>query len=205
MDIKNINKQDIRWDHRIICGIVEKQSTVLDMGCGNGDLLALLRDRKSVKGQGIEVNEAAIFQCVEKGLSVSHMDFDSGLASYPGKSFDYVILNQSMQETRHVEFGLNEALRVGKKVVVGFPNFAHIKARVQLFFRGATPVTHALPHHWYNTPNLHFLTISDFEQFTSARQIKILKRYYYSGNSPVKFRPNLLATDAIYVITKQRP
>ena len=205
MDIKNINKQDIRWDHRIICGIVEKQSTVLDMGCGNGDLLALLRDEKSVKGQGIEVNEAAIFQCVEKGLSVSHMDFDSGLASYPGKSFDYVILNQSMQETRHVEFVLNEALRVGKKVVVGFPNFAHIKARVQLFFRGATPVTHALPHHWYNTPNLHFLTISDFEQFTSARQIKILKRYYYSGNSPVKFRPNLLATDAIYVITKQRP
>ena len=205
MDIKNINKQDIRWDHRIICGIVEKQSTVLDMGCGNGDLLALLRDEKSVKGQGIEVNEAAIFQCVEKGLSVSHMDFDSGLASYPGKSFDYVILNQSMQETRHVEFVLNEALRVGKKVVVGFPNFAHIKARVQLFFRGATPVTHALPHHWYNTPNLHFLTISDFEQFTSARQIKVLKRYYYSGNSPVKFRPNLLATDAIYVITKQRP
>lgn len=200
MNFKSTDKQDIRLGHRIICGIVEKQSQVLDMGCGNGDLLALLRDEKAVKGQGIELNEAAIFQCVEKGLSVFHMDFDSGLTSYPDRSFDYVILNQSMQETLHVEFVLNEALRVGKKVVVGFPNFAHIKARVQLFFRGATPVTNALPHLWYNTPNLHFLTISDFEQFTSARKINVLKRYYYSGNSPVKFRPNLFAMDAIYVI-----
>lgn len=200
MDIKSTGRQDIRFDHRIICGIVEKHAHVLDMGCANGDLLVLLRDEKAVKGQGIEVNEAAIFQCVEKEISVFHMDFDSGLSSYPDQSFDYVILNQSLQETLHVEFVLNEALRVGKKVVVGFPNFAHFKARVQLFFRGATPVTNALPHLWYNTPNLHFLTISDFERFTSARKINVLKRYYYSRNSLVKFRPNLFAMDAIYVI-----
>lgn len=200
MDIKSTGNLDIRFDHRIICGIVEEHSHVLDMGCANGDLLALLRDEQAVKGQGIEVNEAAIFKCVEKGLSVFHMDFDSGLSSYPDQSFDYVILNQSMQETRHVELVLNEALRVGKKVVVGFPNFAHIKSRVQLFFRGTTPVTNALPHLWYNTPNLHFLTISDFEQFTRTRKITVLKRYYFSGKSLIKFRPNLFAMDAVYVI-----
>lgn len=196
-------KYNIRLDYRIICGIVERESRVLDLGCGTGDLLVLLRDEKGVKGQGIEVDESAIFQCVEKELSVFHIDFDSGLSSYPAHSFDYVILNQSLQETLHVEFVLSEALRVGKKVVVGFPNFAHIRARVQLFFRGATPVTNALPHLWYNTPNLHFLTISDFEQYTAQRKINVLKRYYYSGSSLIRFFPNLFAMDAIYVIGKE--
>ena len=198
-------KTALPTDHRIICKIIEPGSTVLDMGCGNGDLLELLRQEKKVKGQGIELNESAIFACVEKGISVFHMDFDSGLSSYPGQSFDYVILNRSLQETLHVEFVLQEALRVGKKVVVGFPNFAHIRSRVQLFFRGKTPVTHALPHPWYNTPNLHFLSISDFERFTAARGVKVLERYYYSGSLEVRFLPNLFAMDAIFVISGRRP
>jgi methionine biosynthesis protein MetW len=193
-------KENVRLDHRIICDIIEPGSTVLDLGCGNGDLLVLLRLEKKVKGQGIELKESAIFACVEKGLSVFHMDFDTGLSSYPDKSFDYVILNQSLQETLHVEFVLQEALRVGKRVVVGFPNFAHLRARVQLFFRGRTPVTNALPHLWYNTPNLHFLSISDFERFTAERNIKVLERYYYFGSSLVRFLPNLFAMNAIYVI-----
>ncbi|MCP5104871.1 MAG: methionine biosynthesis protein MetW [bacterium] len=197
------NSKGGRLDHRIICDLVEPKSHVLDMGCGNGDLLVLLRGEKGVKGQGIEVDEAAIFQCVEKELSVFHMDFDSGLSSYPDQSFDYVILNQSLQETLHVELVLSEALRVGKRVVVGFPNFAHIKARVHLFFRGATPVTNALPHLWYNTPNLHFLTILDFEGFAVERKIAVLERFYYSGQSLVKFRPNLFAMDAVFVIKKR--
>ena len=173
----------------------------MDLGCGNGDLLVLLRQEKKVKGQGIELKESAIFECVEKGLSVFHMDFDSGLSSYPDKLFNYVILNQSLQETLHVEFVLQEALRVGKRVVVGFPNFAYIRARVQLFFRGRTPVTNALPHLWYNTPNLHFLSISDFERFASERKIKVIERYYYCGSSLVRFLPNLFAMNAIYVIS----
>lgn len=192
----------VRLDHRIICRIVEPETNVLDLGCGNGVLLDLLRNQKKVKGQGIELDEASIFQCVEKGLSVFHMDFDSGLSSYTDQSFDYVILNQSLQETLHVEFVLREALRVGKKVVVGFPNFAHIKARVQLFFRGITPVTNALPHLWYNTPNLHFLSISDFETFSAERKITVLERYYFSGKSIIKFQPNLFAMNAIFVVTK---
>jgi len=192
--------RDIRADYRVICRVVEGGSKVLDLGCGNGDLLDLLRKEKNVKSQGIELKEAAIFQCVEKGISVFHMDFDSGLASFTDKSFDVVILNQSLQETLHVEYVLQEALRVGRRVIVGFPNFAYIRARVQLFFGGRTPVTNALPHLWYNTPNLHFLSISDFEKYVKDRGINVLGRYYYTGRREVRFFANLMAMDAIFVI-----
>lgn len=202
MAIENKKKEGIRMDHRVICDMLESGTRVLDLGCGNGDLLALLRKEKKIKGQGIELNEAAIFRCVEKGLSVFHMDFDTGLSSFPDRSFDCVILNQSLQETLHVEFVLKEALRVGQGVVIGFPNFAHIKARAQLFFRGRTPVTGALPYPWYETPNLHFLSISDFERYTVERQIKVLERRYFTGRSIIRFRPNLFAMNAIFVIKK---
>jgi methionine biosynthesis protein MetW len=198
------DRKHVRFDHRLICNIVEPGAVVLDLGCGSGELLVLLREQRNARGQGIEVNDFAIFQCVEKGLSVFHLDLDSGLSGYPDRAFDYVILNQSLQETLQVEVVLDEALRVGRRVVVGFPNFAHIKARVQLFFRGVTPVTNALPHLWYNTPNLHFLTISDFETFVSQRKINILERYFYTHDTLVKFRPNLFAMNAIFVITRER-
>lgn len=197
-----VNKEKARFDHKVICDLVEPGSTVLDLGCGNGDLLVLLREEKNTRGQGIELDEAAIFTCVEKELSVFHLDFDSGLSSYTGQSFDYVILNQSLQETLRVEFVLQEALRVGKKVVLGFPNFAHIKARLQLFFKGATPMTNALPHSWYDTPNLHFLSISDFEAFAGRRNIAVLARHYFTGDSRVRMRPNLFAMNAVYLVTR---
>ncbi|MCP4218978.1 MAG: methionine biosynthesis protein MetW [bacterium] len=189
-----------RLDHRLIGDIIEPGSTVLDLGCGNGDLLALLKDRKQVRGQGIEVDESAIYHCVEKGLAVFHLDFDAGLAGFPDNSFDYVILNRSLQETVHVQLVLNEAMRVGKRVIVGFPNFAHYKVRCRLFFRGATPVTESLPHLWYNTPNLHFLSISDFYAYVRDREIQILEKHYFTRKHIVRFRPNLFAVNGLFVI-----
>jgi len=191
----------IRLDYKIISEIIEPQSKVLDLGCGTGDLLLYLVNEKKVKAQGIELDEAAIYQCVEKGLSVFHGDIDSGLSEYPDKSFDYVILNQSMQELRKIDFSINEALRVGKKVIVGFPNFAYIKGRSMLFFRGKAPITASLPYTWYNTPNLHFLSISDFKDFCREKNIRILSAYYLGENKEVKFWPNLFALNAIFVIS----
>jgi len=191
-----------RLDHKIIYDIIESGSRVLDLGCGEGDLLYLLSKGKQVKAQGIELSEEAIYKCVEKGLSVFHGDIDTGLAEYPAKSFDYVILNQSMQEVKKVDFVINEALRVGGKVIVGFPNFAYWRARLRLLLKGKTPVTHSLPYRWYNTPNLHFLSISDFKEFCAEKGISIIEEHCLGKDSSVGFLPNIFALNAVFVITK---
>lgn len=196
-------KDAVRPDHELISKLIEPQSRVLDLGCGSGKLLALLRDKKKIRAQGIELSEDAIFHCVEKGLSVFHMDFDSGLSSYPDQSFDYVILNQSLQEALHVEEVLQEALRVGKRVIIGFPNFANFRSRSQLFFLGRTPVTKTLPYHWYNTPNLHFLTITDFRKYTVERKITVLEERYLSRSKEIRLLPNLLAVSAVFVLERE--
>ena len=193
--------QTNRLDHRIIEQIVEPGSRVLDLGCGSGDLIFLLAKEKNAKVQGIELSEEAIYKCVAKGLSVFHSDIDSGLIEYPDKSFDYVILNQSMQEVKKVDFVIQEALRVGRKVIVGFPNFAYLSARLRLFFRGKAPMTRSLPYRWYNTPNLHFLSISDFKDFCREEHIKVLSAYYLDRDKPIQFWPNLFALNVVFVIT----
>jgi methionine biosynthesis protein MetW len=190
----------VRLDHRIIYKIIEPGSRVLDLGCGTGDLIYFLAKEKAALVQGIELSEEAIYKCVEKGLSVFHSDIDSGLIEYPDRSFDYVILNQSMQEVKKVDFVLREALRVGKKVIVGFPNFAYVAARLTLFFRGKAPITASLPYRWYNTPNLHFLSLSDFKNFCTEKNIKILKAYYLGKKGLVRWWPNLFSLDAVFVI-----
>ncbi len=191
-----------RLDHKVIYGIIEPGSRVLDLGCGEGDLLYLLSKGKGIKAQGIELSEEAIYKCVEKGLSVFHGDIDSGLTEYPDKSFDYVILNQSMQEVRKVDFVIDEALRAGRNVIVGFPNFAYWRARLRLVVKGKTPVTHSLPYRWYNTPNLHFLSISDFKEFCAEKGITIISGHYLGKNKSAGILPNLFALNAVFVITK---
>jgi len=192
----------MRQDHNIILDLVEEKSRVLDLGCGEGDLLYLLTSKKQIIGQGIEVNETAIYKCVEKGLSVFHGDIDSGLNEYPDNSFDYVILNKSLQEVKKIGYVINEALRVGKKVIIGFPNFAHIVSRFQIFFGGKTPVTPSLPYKWHDTPNLHFLSISDFWGFCKEKNIKVAKSIYLGESDKISILPNLFAKEAIFLIEK---
>lgn len=197
----SLRKEDLRLDHKIIGDMVESGSMVLDLGCGDGDLLEYLVAQKSVKGNGVEISEEAIYRCVEKGLSVSHGDIDTGLKEYPDKLFDYVIFNQTMQQVHKPDEAIREALRVGKKVIVGFPNFCYIKARLQLFFGGQVPVTPSLPYSWYHTPNLHFLSIKDFIRFCDDQNMVIEKKVFLTQRGTVKFLPNLFALNAILQIS----
>ena len=189
-------------DHEIIYKIVKPQSRVLDLGCGNGELLDFLVKKKKVKAQGIELDEKAIYSCVEKDLSVFHGDIESGLSGYPEKAFDYVILNQSMQEVKKVDYVMTEALRIGKQVIVGFPNFTYFPARFRIFFKGKVPITASLPYHWHDTPNVHFLSINDFKDFCVEKQIKVVSAFYLGKKRTVQFCPNLFALNAIFLISK---
>ncbi|MBN1662944.1 MAG: methionine biosynthesis protein MetW [Deltaproteobacteria bacterium] len=192
----------IRADHRMIFDIIEPGAKVLDLGCGNGDLMQILEQRKNARVRGIEVDLSSIYQCVEKGLSVCQGDIESSLEEYPDHAFDYVILNQSMQEIKNAHFLLVEALRVGARVIVGFPNFAHIGARISLFFKGQAPVTDALPYCWYNTPNVRFLSIRDFKAFCREKGFRIVGEYYLGAKKRRYLLPNLFALNGIFVITE---
>jgi methionine biosynthesis protein MetW len=192
----------IRMDYRIIYEIIEPKAKVLDLGCGEGDLMLLLAQGKEAKVQGIEIDEKAIYKCVEKGLSVFHGDIDSGLSEYPDTSFDYVILNQSLQQVRRVDLVIQEALRVGRRIIIGFPNFANLHARIQLFFKGKAPVTPSLPHSWFQTPNLRFLSIIDFLDYCRVNTITVERSIYLTDKRRVRFLPNLFANTGIFVISK---
>jgi methionine biosynthesis protein MetW len=192
----------IRLDHQIICQIVEPEARVLDLGCGNGDLLYLLAREKGARVQGIELNDSAIYECVKKGLSVFHGDIESGLAEYPDRSFDYVILNQSLQEVKKIDWLTGEALRIGGKIIVGFPNFAYLQARWMLFFRGKAPITPSLPYRWHDTPNVRFLSINDFRDFCREKDLRVQDAYYLGENGRVHLWPNLFALNAIFVVTR---
>jgi len=189
----------IKIEHKIILGWVSKESSVLDLGCSDGELLALLVKKKQVHAQGIELSETAIQRCVAEGLSVFQQDIDTGLSEYADNSFDYVILNQTLQQVKKPDFALKEALRVGKRVIVGFPNFVHISARLQIL-KGRVPVTKALPYEWYNTPNLHFLAIADFKDYCKTRNIHIENSAFIRKNGTVKLFPNLFAEIGLFLL-----
>jgi methionine biosynthesis protein MetW len=192
----------VKLEYDIITGWVQDRASVLDLGCGNGDLSARLMNEKKAVVQGIEIDERAVYKCVGKGISVLHGDIDSGLADYRDKSFDYVILSESFQQVKKPEPVLAEALRVGKHVIVSFPNFVHYSARWQLFFKGTVPVTKSLPYDWYDTPNLHFLSIKDFQGFCGYRGITIEKSSFVGRDGIVKLFPNLRGLVGVFLITK---
>ena len=192
--------ENIHLDHRIIFSIIEPGSRVLDLGCGEGDLLYPLVRDKQIRAQGIELSDKAIQECVKKGLSVFQDDIENSLREYPDNSFDYVILNQSMQEVKKADYVIQEALRIGRRVIIGFPNFAYFKSRIMLFFQGRSPVTKSLPYLWYDTPNVRFLSITDFKDFCERKNIKIEEAHYLGEKTIVRILPNLFALNAVFVL-----
>ncbi len=180
-------------------------SRVLDLGCGNGILLEKLQDKKKIQGFGVEISEEGISQCVEKGLFCYQGDIDEGLNDYRDDSFDYVILNQTLQSTKRPDFVLKEIMRIGKTVIVSFPNFAYYTTRFQLLFKGTMPKNRLLPYEWYESPNIHLVTIRDFREYCRKKKFPIRQEFHFSlakdGRSiPIRFHPNLYAQYGFFVL-----
>lgn len=188
-------------EYKKIASVIEPNAKVLDLGCGDGRLMYYLSKTKDINAQGIELNDSLIYSCVEKGLTVFHSDIEGGIEAYPPKSFDYIILYNSLQEVKKIDFVIEECFRLGKIIIIGFPNFAYITARIDLLF-GNSPVTKNLPYQWYNSPNLRFLSIKDFETFCFEKKYKIANKFFYRTGKEIKLLPNIFAQTAVYFITK---
>ncbi|NTV52803.1 MAG: methionine biosynthesis protein MetW [Candidatus Firestonebacteria bacterium] len=196
-------------DYSRIVSRVEAGSRVLDLGCGKGDLLLRLVKERGVKGMGVEIDENAVIECIHKGLSVFQGDLDEGLSDYGDESYDYVILDQTLQVIRRPELVIAEMLRVGKKAIVSFPNFGHWKVRWKLLWSGHMPRTPKLPFYWYNTPNIHLLTISDFVAFCRAQKIYILEEIdlvQAQDRDPkiIRWGANWRADEGLFVLSRTR-
>lgn len=199
--------QGLRLNYSIITDIIDKGAKVLDLGCGDGTLLAKLIEEKSVKGLGIEINQQDVISSLEKGLSIIQGDIDEGLKGFSDKEYDWAILNQTLQSTEKPDYVVDEMLRVSKKAVVSFPNFAYWKVRFYLFFTGHMPKSKILPFEWYDTPNIHLLTVKDFYRFCEKRNIKILKSVYMTRanirrNFLIRLLSNFFAEEVIFVISR---
>lgn len=204
---ESVDNHGLRNDLALISEWIEPGSRVLDLGCGDGTLLAYLRDHRSVSGYGLEIDERHIVQCVKAGINVIQTDLDAGLSDLGLGAFDYVVMTQTLQAVHFPERLLNEMLRIGREGIVTFPNFGHWKPRLYLGVVGRMPVSRALPNQWYDTPNIHLCTLTDFEQLCHANHIEILQRAVvdidHRESLPMRLLPNLLGELAIYRLRRQ--
>ena len=204
----NAPNNDMRFDLQVIASWIKPGSKVLDLGCGEGELLSFLQKNRQVTGTGIEKSEAKVAQCIEHGLSVLQGDINEEVSDYREDTFDYVILSQTLQQVYTPSVLIQSLLRIGKKVIVSFPNFGHWTIRRQLFFKGDAPITRELPYQWYNTPNIRVLTLKDFRNFTKENKFTILKEvainthHHESKGNIITFLPNLRATYGIMLLGK---
>jgi methionine biosynthesis protein MetW len=198
----------LRPDLAVIASMVAPGARVLDVGCGDGDLLAWLAVHRQVDGRGIELSQAGVNACVARGLSVVQGDADSDLDAYPGGAFDAVILSQTIQATRTPKRVLAEIMRIGRHAIVSMPNFGHWRTRLQLLAKGRMPVTPALPHAWHETPNLHMCTIADFTSLAGEMGFAVTRAVALSAGQAKPFRPgsaraNLFAETAVFELARR--
>ena len=206
----NISDTLSRLDLRFIAGMVPEGAKVLDVGCGDGDLLALIQETRKADARGLEISPAGVSRCVARGLSVVQGDGNHDLAEYPDKGFDYIILTRTIQAMKRPDRVIREALRIGEHVIVSFPNFGYWRVRAKLLLTGRMPRSRALPLEWYATPNIHLCTIRDFVDFCKATSGVNLTRAYAVGRNaaPSEFdaqgrhlaQANLLSEEAIFLI-----
>ena len=195
-------------EYKIITNIIDENSRVLDVGCNDGTLMEFLKKNKNVDIRGIEISKEKVQTCISKGLTVIEGNAELDLKQFPNKSFDYVVLGQTLQAFVNPEIVINELLRVGKKAIVTIPNFGHWKVRLNLLIKGTMPVTKTLPNEWYNTPNIHMCTIKDFFRFSETINFKIFKslalvnKNVSTINSSNLFTKNLFSELGIFLIEK---
>lgn len=186
-----------RPDFAAIAAWIPQGSSVLDLGCGSGSLLRYLRETREVRGYGVEIDDKKIAACIANGVNVIHSDLDAGLADFESGSFDFVILSQTLQATRHTEALMKEIARVGREGIVSFPNFGHWKNRLQVML-GNMPVSKDLPYQWYDTPNVHLCTLDDFENLCVHLDFNVLGRHVITAGNEVSLLPNLRGSVAVY-------
>lgn len=201
---KHEHAKRTRVDYQLIDSLIDSDSRVLDLGCGDGELLTRLIQDKNVTAEGVELNENLVIHCVQRGLSVIHRDIERGLEMYPNDTFDYAVLSQTIQTLSQPQKVLLELHRVAKKVIVSFPNFGHWLCRSQLMFKGVSPQTKQLPFRWHNSPNVHFFSLKDYDRFCAELGIKVEGRIPLGKSTtlPVRILPNLFASQAVYVTSK---
>lgn len=199
----------MRYDLQVIASWIKSGSRVLDLGCGEGELLLYLKKEKGVRGTGIESSEAKVEKCFDKGLQVLQGDITEEVRDYPDNTFDYVILSQTLQQVLEPDMLIRELLRVGKKIIVSFPNFSYWSIRLQILFFGYAPKNRQLPYEWYNTPNIRIITIKDFRRFVKDTGCRVLKEMDINTHSDdlqgkiVRFLPNLRATYGIFLVSRK--
>ena len=186
-----------RPDFAAIAAWIPHGASVLDLGCGDGSLLDYLQTEREVRGYGVEIDDKNILRCIERGVNVIQSNLDEGLSGFETGAFDFVILSQTLQATRHTEKLVREMLRVGREGIVSFPNFGYWKNRLQIM-QGHMPVSDVLPYQWYDTPNVHLCTLRDFEQLCDDMNMRILDQRVITNAREVHVLPNLLGSTAVY-------
>jgi methionine biosynthesis protein MetW len=198
----------MRTDLRIVAELIKTGSSVLDLGCGDGELLAYLQHERDVTGYGLDTDPQMITACIRRGVNVIEQNLDHGLENFAADSFDFVVMTETLQAVRHPARLIEEMLRIGRECIVTFPNFAHWQCRLELSLRGRMPVARHLPHRWYDTPNIHLCTFADFEKLCRDKRIEILSRFVadsrYRNQPLIHAFPNLCGAVAFYHLGRPR-